>query len=264
MEAHREPPLNPAVRESIVYDQYEVSKKYWRQLQQLKASYDPATINLFAEMAGDKIRPKEPPMPKQPIRLCNTLVRYAKELFDCEDRHYPNFAQGIDELMAWRLGLAVKAENLVMSNVEQLEKSFAFLSFHAPYELMRSKLSAGLQAHVEELRSQIKQTTSKGTPTATPPDMIEPSKAAVAELLRVPNEQKLVLGKATAEHTTARQIIDAFCDKAGCSLDTLAEKAGVDRRQVFRVRSGKRVRRDALAAIAGALGVEPSRLKPTT
>ena len=57
-------------------------------------------------------------------------------------------------------------------------------------------------------------------------------------------------------------IIDDFCTQKGWSLDLLAEKAGIDRRQVFKVRNGRPVRPYVRTALGNLLGVEPRRLLP--
>jgi hypothetical protein len=59
-----------------------------------------------------------------------------------------------------------------------------------------------------------------------------------------------------------KSIIDAFSIQKGWSLDDIAEKAGIDRRQVFKVRNGRPVRSYVRVALAGLLGVEPRQLLP--
>lgn len=61
---------------------------------------------------------------------------------------------------------------------------------------------------------------------------------------------------------TAATIIDRFRIQEGWSLDQLAQKAGLDRRQVFKVRAGRNVRPYVLKALAGVMRVEPSALLP--
>jgi transcriptional regulator with XRE-family HTH domain len=58
------------------------------------------------------------------------------------------------------------------------------------------------------------------------------------------------------------EIIDSYCDRESISLEELADKAGIDRRQVFKIRHGRPVRRYARSAVAGVLGVLPQDLKP--
>jgi hypothetical protein len=66
----------------------------------------------------------------------------------------------------------------------------------------------------------------------------------------------------SAQLSSPKEIIDAFCALNSCSLDGLADKAGVDRRQVFKIRNGKPVRSFATAAVAEVLQVEPAALIP--
>jgi hypothetical protein len=56
---------------------------------------------------------------------------------------------------------------------------------------------------------------------------------------------------------TPKELIDDFCTKKPCSLEGLANIAGIDRRQVFKIRNGKAVRNFALIALAEVLKVEP-------
>jgi lambda repressor-like predicted transcriptional regulator len=245
MDTRAEPPITPEIREGIAGKQYDVHKKFWPQIQELQTSSLLATSNLFAEIGGGP-RTKKPPMPRQPIRLFRVLTSYAQELFNCEDVHYRSLADGADELAMWRSALVPKIEQLVMDNVNQIETPLAPLAFHATHDSMRANIREGLHAHIEQLRR---------TFTMPPPKPLTASALAISSSpQRGP--------KPPSSQAPARQIIDAFCDKHGWSLDQLADKAGVDRRQVFRVRRGKRIRRFALVAIAGVLGVEPNSLMP--
>ncbi len=65
-------------------------------------------------------------------------------------------------------------------------------------------------------------------------------------------------GPVTERAVSPQSIIDDFRTKQGWSLDQLAEKAGIDRRQVFKVRAGRNVRPYVLKALAEIMGVEPS------
>lgn len=91
---------------------------------------------------------------------------------------------------------------------------------------------------------------------------------AVPESNRPVPEQPQIAPKALLESRpeesadTPKSLIDDFCTQKGWSLDQLAEKAGIDRRQVFKVRNGRTVRPYVLAALGGLLGVEPKQLLP--
>jgi DNA-binding Xre family transcriptional regulator len=113
--------------------------------------------------------------------------------------------------------------------------------------------SLGLTYHLsaEEMAEAVRTALKSRTEGAA----ISPPSHTIAKANPLP-----ISASTVKQQRSPQQIVDTFCDKRGWSLDKLADEAGVDRRQVFRVRHGKRVRRFALAAIAEVLGVEPENL----
>lgn len=83
-------------------------------------------------------------------------------------------------------------------------------------------------------------------------------------ILEQPPSTATVPSQSITEGSTdsPKSIIDDFCTQKGWSLDLLAEKAGIDRRQVFKVRNGRPVRPYVRTALGNLLGVEPKRLLP--
>jgi hypothetical protein len=225
----------PEVREDISSDQYKVHQDYWKQLDSMRLKVNLAGFASIM-MGGAETTP-EPPMPRAPLRLFRILESYAGALFDCESKRYPRGHPSLSELHG---NLASRTEELVMQNITQIEKRHSGLTYHASYDQMRISVRESLQKHLDSLPKPIA--------------MIEAPAAQPKQKPKTPH------GNTTA--ATPKSIIDAFCDREPCSLEILAEKAEIARRQVFKIRNNQGVRRDARAKLAKLLGVEPDALKP--
>jgi hypothetical protein len=136
MEKNREPWLDPTILEEIETRRFSVHKRFWDELAPLRFLLDNSSLDKFASlMPGDK-SPPQPPMPKQPLRLCKILVRYADELFQMEYTFYYD----APDAAVWSSSLAARVEQLVVDNVDRIGD----LTFHATHDQMRTAMREGL------------------------------------------------------------------------------------------------------------------------
>ncbi len=198
--------------------------------------FDPP-INLEGLFAGRiSAQINRPPVFRKPAQLKEQLIEYSTTLFDAEARQYLGHARNESELKAWLTDLAACIQAEVAAEVSARNADF---NCHPDdrWVAIGNVLKTRVEHWISSRRHQPK-----------------------SMLLQVP---KAIDSPDSPERPTPMQIIDRFRDiNGGCSLEDLAEKAGVDRRQVFRIRNGKPVRRIARTAVADLLQVDPSLLLP--
>ncbi len=151
MEDNREPLIDLKGREEIKIRWFHVHEKFWAELaplRNLRPWLESSTFAKFAALAGGENAPApKPPMPRQPLRLFEILVRYANELYEGEFVYYP----GSPEIDIWISVLASNIEQMVIDNVETI----GALTFHATIDEMREAIREGLRKYVTTLRKPI-------------------------------------------------------------------------------------------------------------
>jgi hypothetical protein len=133
------PSLSLCTWEQISAEQYDVLLRLWKALALFCAMYTPLP-NILTVMA-------QPEAPRLPLRLFSILQRHAAELFDCENRFYPQ----PEGLWIQRNNLAAKIETLVMENIQRFGKDSHRLRFHASHDEMRVAVREGLAEHIRNL-----------------------------------------------------------------------------------------------------------------
>jgi hypothetical protein len=246
IEGNYKPALEPATREAIDVAQYEIHQRYVAMLDPLREMGWPSINALIAKAAPPV------PRPKQPVKLCRILDAYATELFEVEAKHYPHGP----EFAEWLFSLAVRIEHVLVQWLTKTERLplGGGLSFHATPAQMRSSIHDALKDKAAGWAGALE---TQGN-TIQPQQAAQPSPSST----RPPVITKGVPMPGDGDSLSARQIIDDFCDRHSCSLDDLADKAGIDRRQVFKIRNGRRVARIAIGALAEVLQVSTKDLKP--
>ena len=255
MEDLDRPPLGAEVYENIEDLQYSVQKIYATRLDLLfvKELWDASSI-AGRLSGGEGLRP-----PKRPAAIGKCLGAYAIALFDIESSFYPLD----DGLSVWLEKLARRVEEEILAHVLSIGNSpmraavLIRLTYHASEQQMREAIRAALQERIDN-PSTVAVSPATMHPLAKPTTIQHHvSEAQPQRALPRPGEPA---PEGPAE--SPKSIIDGFCVQKGWSLDQLADKAGIDRKQVFKVRSGRTVRRYALAALGDLLGVAPERLLP--
>lgn len=207
---------------------------------------------------------------RKPATLKLSFREYSCNLFDAEAQQYIRYAPDEKTLRAC---LEAVARCIVAEVLQQI--SVPAHDFHCTFDERRTAIQDGLRERlkhwIEVANKDVDATKTRGRaileraapmlsgailgqglvaePTgATPFDTAIQQKLPTAVPTVTSPEPNL-------RSHTAKEIIDSYCHKIPCSLDELADKAGVDRRQVFRIRNGKGVRNFARIAVAKVLGV---------
>jgi len=144
------PPLTAETREQISSSEYEVLRALWNSLLFFSVLSTPLPPDLTAPA-------RQPDSPRQPLQLFSLLKRYAVDLFNCEDKHYPQTG----DLSSWRDTLARRTEELVLENILKFEKGRQSLRFHAGVDEMMASVREGLAVHISNLSKECAPDRSK-------------------------------------------------------------------------------------------------------
>jgi hypothetical protein len=210
-------PLTDEIREQVIVAQHEVHRKFWKEF---------ATVahSILSGIIGSSIitgSVPEPRVPKQPIRLCAVLKRYAIELFKCEHIHYPVNAP---DLFSLRSSLASKVEKIVIANILEFEqKGLYSLTWHASIDVMAQAVRIGLEEHIKTLI------------VFLPIEFSEPKLLAPAMIATSPS------GLSTAPALPPLETIGERLDRAALvsGHKTIWSAIGISRSSYFEVKAGR-------------------------
>ena len=208
-----------------------------------------------------------------PATLRVEIRDYSKALFDAEAKTIIKYAGTEDILRAWLNKIAAS----IQSEVTDITTSRSdFHDVHCPLHDRLNTIAAAMSDRTEHwianAKTDFDATMARGRfalERAVPlllasfenpkPSLQSPRLTNVSPVpIVIHTDQNASL---PPPPQSAKQIIDAYCTDHACSLEELADKAGIDRRQVFKIRNNKRVRNFAVIALAAILGVDTKCLK---
>ena len=237
-----QPPLTAEAQEQILSAEYETHRAFSGTLAVFSAVSLPAPPGLLL------IAPVPDP-PRQPIRLLNLLKRYAVDLFDCEERLYPQ----TEELPSWRDALATRIESLVLEKVVSFEKGSRSLRFHAGRDEMMTSVREGLAGHINSLNGTIRRTREALADYRSELEGKAPGSGKLRERAQIISENK---ADKPQFPDRASWLNDRLRERSWNKHD-LSRQGGPEQKTVQKILDGRRVREDVLEKLANALSKAP-------